>query len=113
LVPDLADWSVVHMLGDDGKLEQVAVAHKDPGKIKWALELQQKRAREINLSEDPAEKIRLESIKHGQPQFFPNFDGKLLRKMVKRKSDRDLIRELGILSSMRVPIVSGSNWNSH
>ena len=41
-VPRLADWCAVQLAADDrtGVYEQVAVAHVDPAKVRWARELQ-------------------------------------------------------------------------
>ncbi len=35
-VPTLADWCAVDLLGDDGSIERMAVAHVDPEKVRWA-----------------------------------------------------------------------------
>ena len=39
-VPRLADWCVVQLLDDDSGLRNVAVAHVDPEKVRWARELE-------------------------------------------------------------------------
>src|SRR5438046_740506 len=39
-VPRLADWCTVHILDEDGLLQQLAVEHIDSQKIAWAYELQ-------------------------------------------------------------------------
>ena len=41
-VPSIADWCSVELLQTDRSLKQIAVAHKDPEKIKWAWELRDK-----------------------------------------------------------------------
>jgi signal transduction histidine kinase/CheY-like chemotaxis protein len=38
-VPDVADWCTVDMFGEGGKLERLAAAHVDPGKVALAVEL--------------------------------------------------------------------------
>src|SRR5215216_4652823 len=44
IVPILADWCVVDLLADDGRLHRLAVAHRDPAKADSALELQRRYA---------------------------------------------------------------------
>ena len=39
-VPAIADWDSVHVVGADGSLERVAVAHVDPRKLTFAEELE-------------------------------------------------------------------------
>ncbi|MCC7451394.1 MAG: PAS domain S-box protein, partial [Anaerolineae bacterium] len=38
-VPTIADWCTVHVVEEDGALKELAVAHVDPEKIRWAREL--------------------------------------------------------------------------
>ena len=38
-VPELADWCAVSIAEPDGTIRQLAVAHADPEKTEWALEL--------------------------------------------------------------------------
>lgn len=39
MVPTLADWFTIDVLGADGTIERMAVAHVDPAKITLAHEL--------------------------------------------------------------------------
>src|SRR5439155_24789000 len=41
-VPRLADWCGIDVLEEDGSLRQLAVVHRDPSKVKFALELQER-----------------------------------------------------------------------
>src|SRR5687767_10574671 len=36
IVPEFADWCAVDVVEDDGKVKQLAVAHSDPEKVRWA-----------------------------------------------------------------------------
>src|SRR5215212_5533454 len=49
IVPALADWCVVDLLVDDGRLHRLVVVHRDPAKAEAALEL---RRRYADLSPD-------------------------------------------------------------
>ena len=35
-VPRLADWCAIDMVGPNGEIERLAVAHQDPEKVRWA-----------------------------------------------------------------------------
>jgi K+-sensing histidine kinase KdpD len=35
VVPTLADWCAVHIVGEDGEVSQLEVAHVDPSKVEW------------------------------------------------------------------------------
>ena len=41
-VPRLADWCAIDMVGANGEIERLAVAHEDPEKVKRAYELQER-----------------------------------------------------------------------
>src|SRR3712207_7084504 len=41
-VPHLADWCAVDVLGEDGAIRRLAVAHVDPEKVAWAHELHER-----------------------------------------------------------------------
>src|SRR5919107_2152730 len=43
-VPALADWCVVDLLVEDGRLHRLAVVHRDPAKAEMALELKRRYA---------------------------------------------------------------------
>src|SRR5215217_9606543 len=42
IVPALADWCVVDLLVEDGRLHRLVVVHRDPAKAETALELQRR-----------------------------------------------------------------------
>src|SRR5215216_4837785 len=44
IVPALADWCIVDLLGEDGSLHRLAVVHRDPARAEAALELQHRYA---------------------------------------------------------------------
>ena len=41
IVPAMADWCSVHVV-ENGEVHQVALHHRDPEKVRWAFELQEK-----------------------------------------------------------------------
>ncbi len=42
VVPELADWCTVHIVEEDGSIEQITVAHSDPSKLEWAKQIRNK-----------------------------------------------------------------------
>ncbi len=106
LVPDLADWSSVHIFDENGKLTQLAVAHTDPAKVKWALDLQKRMAHLTNKEE---ENRNLKSLRAGHSQFYPQITAEMLDKMVKNKELRKIVDLLDLKSAITVPLVSGKN----
>ncbi len=104
LVPRLADFSVVNIINDKGKLEQIAVAHTDPKKVAWALSLQKKLAK--YTTEDQRKKD-LERLMVGKAQLYPAITKELLDKSIKSPEQRKLVDMLDLKSVITVPITSG------
>ena len=53
LVPSIADWCSVELLQPDRSLKQIAVAHQNPEKVKWAWELRKKFPLDQNAPSGP------------------------------------------------------------
>ena len=100
-VPDIADWCTVDMLDDEGVLQQVALAHKDPEKVKWAIELNQKQGpRDLNEPTGVAKVIRT-----GKPEFYPHISDELLVASSKDEEQLRLLRELGLNAIIIAPLI--------
>jgi PAS domain S-box-containing protein len=72
-VPLLADWCAIDMLGGEGKIERLVVAHQDPERARWAAEL---RRRTQAHSDDDSGVARV--IRTGEPAFMPEIPADLL-----------------------------------
>lgn len=100
VVPDLADWCSVEMLSSDGRIEQLAVAHVDSDRARWAREV---RARfPLHASDDDG---IARVIRTGQPQLYPLIPDRLIEERVKIPELRETLRQAGLLSAMIVPLV--------
>ncbi|MEA2246017.1 MAG: hypothetical protein QOH46_546, partial [Solirubrobacteraceae bacterium] len=99
-VPRLADWCAVQLASDEqGVLQNVAVAHVDPEKVRWA------RALEERYPPDPdAPTGAPEVIRTGRSELYPEIDEKLLRAGAKDEEHLEIIRALSINSAMVVPM---------
>jgi signal transduction histidine kinase/type II secretory pathway pseudopilin PulG len=99
-VPTFAEWSLVDLLVD-GKIEQLAIAHVDPTKVKWARELA---ARYPPAPDAPAGAPAV--IRTGEPQFVPVVTDEMLRASARDAENLAILREMGIGSAMVVPITA-------
>jgi PAS domain S-box-containing protein len=100
-VPRIADWCAVDMRTGPRTVELLAIAHVDPGKIRWAEELRQR---------DPVDLERpvglAKVLLTGQPEFYPEITDALLVATAKDERTLELARSLGFSSAMIVPLVA-------
>jgi PAS domain S-box-containing protein len=99
VVPDIADWCSVDLY--DGKtIERVAIAHKDPAKVKWAEELSKKQgALDINAPTGVAKVLRT-----GILEYYPDIPDEMLVAVAKDDDELALMREVGFSSVIVVPM---------
>lgn len=98
-VSQIADWCTVEILADES-LQQVAIAHKDPAKIKWAVELRKRQGpQNLNATTGLAQVIRT-----GKPEFYPMITDKLLAAVARSKRELKLLREVGMSAAIIVPL---------
>ncbi|HEY9721193.1 MAG TPA: PAS domain S-box protein [Oscillatoriaceae cyanobacterium] len=96
-VPKIADWATVQML-QDGALKTLAVAHVNPEKVAWALELQK---RFPPNPDDPNGPLAI--LRSGQPQLISEIPKELVEALP--PDQREVLDALGLVSSMSVPIL--------
>jgi len=101
-VPHFADWCAIDMLESDGTLSRLAIAHVDPDKIRLADELAEK------YPPDPDAPYGVPNvIRTRRPELFSEITDELL---VAAAADApellELLRELGLRSSMCVPLIA-------
>jgi len=101
VVPALADWCVVDIVGEDGSIQRLAVAHSDPAKTERARGLIEK------LPIDPdAQRGVPAVIRTQQPEVTPEIsDEDLEERFADRPGLLAELRSLGLRSSMTVPLV--------
>ncbi len=100
-VPRLADWCAVEIVAADGSREQIAVAHSDPEKIRFALELQQR------YPPDPDAAFGVPNVlRTGKSEIIPYVPEELLRAGAKDEEHLRLILELQLRSAIVVPLVA-------
>ncbi|MEA2312215.1 MAG: hypothetical protein QOE28_2183, partial [Solirubrobacteraceae bacterium] len=103
IVPALADWAGVDMLGRGGRIEQVALAHTDPERVELARRL---RERYPASSADP-DGIAL-VLREGRSQLIAEIPDAALVAGARDEEHLAMLREVGLASAIIVPLVTGS-----
>jgi PAS domain S-box-containing protein len=99
-VPSLADWCAIDMLGEEGEIERLVVAHEDPEKVRWAKELQERYPPKPDAPHGVGYVIRT-----GLPELLPEFPQELLDRAIGDDEElRRIVSELGLHSSICVPL---------
>jgi PAS domain S-box-containing protein len=100
-VPQIADWCAVDLLDSKGGLTQVAIAHKDPEKVKWAKALRKAEPPDMKSSRGMPNVLRT-----GKVEFYPVITDEMLTKLAKNQKQLKLLRRIGFTSAMIVPLFS-------
>lgn len=101
-VPNIADWCAIDLLSEDGQsMSRVTVAHEDADKVEMAKQLQ---ARYPPSPNDPG---IADAIRERRVVFFPNITEEVLREGKLAEGRLDLIRQLGLRSTIVAPLIAG------
>jgi len=100
-VPHLADWCSIDLLNDAGTLDRLAVAHVDPAKVQLAWDLWR---RMPPKPEDATGTYNV--IRTGRAEIFPEIPDSLLVQLIPDPEVLELIRSLGLRSSMSLPLAT-------
>jgi PAS domain S-box-containing protein len=99
-VPQLADWCGVDLVdATNGKTRQVAVAHADPNKVKFAVELGARYPPDPNATSGVPQVIR-----SGKSELYAELPQELLEAGARDAEHRQIIRELDLKSAMVVAL---------
>jgi signal transduction histidine kinase len=99
VVPHFADWCAISMLDESGAPQQLAVAHVDPDKVKWAIELNRRYPPDPDAVTGVPQVVRT-----GMPELYPEIPEELLIAGAKDEEHLRIIREIGFKSAMVVPL---------
>ncbi len=101
IVPRLADWCSVNMVDETGRQTQIALAHSDPEKVKWVLELQQ------TIRPDDSETGALALARRtGEPVIYRDITDEMLVEGATSPEHLAAMRQLGFRSGVIVPMMS-------
>ena len=102
LVPDLADWCLLDIVEEDGRVHQLAVAHADPEK-----EVLLRRLREVRSfgADDPGSTA--EVLRTGRSVLLPGLpDWSLYEQEIGAGEHLEILRQLEPRSLMSVPLLA-------
>jgi PAS domain S-box-containing protein len=100
-VPRLGDWCSIELRRDDGGLRNVAVAHSDPNQVALAEELQKRYP-----PDDDAATGAPNVVRTGKSELYPEIPDELLAEAIVDDEHLRMIRELGMVSAMIVPLTA-------
>ena len=98
-VPRLGDWCAVHLLRDDGAIEELAVAHANPQQIGWAEQLRARYPPRPGDANGVADVIRT-----GVSQLFENITDDMLVQSAVDPQHLEILRALDLRSAVLVPL---------
>ena len=100
-VPRIADWCGIELVEDDGTLRNVAVAHADPDRVRLAAELRS------SYPIDPEAATGVPNvIRTGRSELYSEIDEEMLARSAQDAEHLRIMRELGLVSVMIVPLVA-------
>ena len=101
-VPSLADWASVNMVEESGAIKTLAIAHRDPEKVRQGWYLNQR------WPDDHDESRGLGSvIRTGEPLLIHEITDEMLARRAQDPEHLAILREVGLNSAMIAPIRSG------
>ena len=100
-VPDIADWCSISMLDERGQMYRLAVAHADPDMDRLAQELIEREALPPDAPAGAA------AVMHSaRTQSVEDFSDEMLVKSLKDQRSVEIVRTLGLGSSVSVPLIA-------
>lgn len=100
LVPEVADWCVVH-LAEDGEMRSGVIAHVDPEKVSWAEAMQDEYPTDPNAPSGVANVLRT-----GESEFYEDVTDEMLAAAARDERHLEILQEVGFRSVMVVPLKS-------
>jgi signal transduction histidine kinase len=99
-VPQFADWCSVDIVTDDG-IQQLALAHADPERVRWAKELS------ARYPVDPEAATGAPAvIRSGEPSLVHEVTDDMLVASARDDEHLRILREVGVYSVITVPMVA-------
>ncbi|MFZ1994717.1 MAG: SpoIIE family protein phosphatase, partial [Solirubrobacteraceae bacterium] len=101
-VPGLADWASVNMVEESGAIRTLAIAHRDPEKVRQGWYLNQRWPAQHDESGGLGWVIST-----GEPQLVHEITDEMLTRRAQDPEHLGILREVGLNSAMIAPIRSG------
>lgn len=103
-VRNLADWCIIHILTENGDVEQLAVAHKDQQKLEMARSFIRQYPPSVDRNSQLARVLRT-----GEPELILEITDEMLRAFARSPEHLEVMRNLEMRSAMLVPLVARGN----
>jgi PAS domain S-box-containing protein len=100
-VPTIADWCAVDIIGDDGRLERLAMAHEDPSKLELVRELERRYPADPTAPGGSAGVVRT-----GKPVLLEVIGAAELAAAARDEEHRRILDALQLRSYICVPLVT-------
>jgi hypothetical protein len=101
LVPEIADWCFVELVGDGGRIDRVSFRHRDPAKLPWLAEVE----RRYPIDPDaPVGSARV--VRTGEAELIPELPEEFLVAAAQDEEHLRILREIGFVSVCIVPLVA-------
>jgi PAS domain S-box-containing protein len=101
VVPRLADWCAIDVVGDDGGPHRMVTAHPDPAKEELARQLERRYPPDPDAPHGVHEVVRT-----GQPVLVPRIPRELLEQSARDEEHLRILRELHLHSYLVVPLTA-------
>jgi PAS domain S-box-containing protein len=101
VVPRLADWCAVDVVAEDGGTHRLVVEHENPGKVRWAHELQRRYPPDPDAPQGTPQVLR-----SGRSEFYPEITQEIIEAAARDEEHLRLLREMAFTSVIIVPLVA-------
>jgi PAS domain S-box-containing protein len=101
LVPSLADWVTINLVGEDGSLTRMATEHRIPGKVPLV-------ERFATIAAEDPNAVIYRVVKSGKPELFESLSTTNMQVPIDDDERKTLLNALRPCSAMVVPIQSTS-----
>ena len=101
VVPEIADWCFVELVREDGSIDRVSFAHRDPAKQRWMHQLSERYPLD---PESPVGSPKV--IRTGEPEVIPDIPDEFLAQAAQDAEHLEVLRELGFRSAAIVPLIA-------
>ena len=98
VVPEIADWCAIHLVDRSGTVKRIDVAHKDPDRLAFALDLERR------YPADPETSAVHGVIRSGRPLLIRDISDEMLVAIARSEQHLADVRSLQMQSAITVPL---------
>jgi PAS domain S-box-containing protein len=98
VVPEIADWCAIHLVDENGNVDRIDVAHRDPERVAFALEFQKR------YPPDPERSAVSTVLRTGKGMLVADVSDAMIRAAAQDEEHRRALQSLGVQSVITVPL---------